>query len=92
MPHLPQVLTVGMVIVAGAAAVYALWKQQSQNPTIADGASSRSGGSSQEDGVVASLAKGVYEAIENFAPDNPDWVIGTGEDWNGDATDPAQNE
>ena len=74
-----------MVILAGAASVYALWKQ-SQDADVAE----RSG--SQEDGVIAGLAKGVYEAIENFAPNNPDWVIGTGEDMNSDASDDVQNE
>ena len=83
-----KVLTVGMVILAGAASVYVLWKQ-SQNAD-GDGASERSG--SQEDSVIAGLAKGVYEAIENFAPNNPDWVIGTGEDMNSDASEHAQNE
>ena len=73
-----------MVILAGAASVYALWKQSQD----ADG--ERSG--SREDGVIAGLAKGVYEAIENFAPNNPDWVIGTGEDMNSDASDDVQNE
>ena len=81
----------GLVILAGAAAVYAVWQQmqQEQPPTGTATASpvSRSG---QDDGLIASLAKGVYEAIENFSPTDPDWVIGTGE--SSDATDPAQNE
>ena len=78
-----------MVILAGAASVYALWKQ-SQDADVDGGASERSG--SREDGVIAGLAKGVYEAIENFAPNNPDWVIGTGENMNSDASDDVQNE
>ena len=79
-----------MVILAGAASVYALWKQSQDADGVDGGASERSG--SQEDGVIAGLAKGVYEAIENFAPNNPDWVIGTGEDMNSDASDDVQNE
>ena len=73
-----------MFIVAGAAAVYQLWTQSRNTDDDDDRAfSGRSSG--QEDSVVASLAKGVYEAIENFNPNNPDWVMGTGEDWNSDA-------
>ena len=69
------------VTVAGAAAVYVTWKQyhdQVSDDPGSDDVSSRS--SSQEDSVMARLAKGVYTAIEKFAPSNPDWVIGTGED------------
>ena len=83
----------GLVIIAGAAAVYAAWQQMQQEQPATGTATaspvSRSG-DAQEDGVIASLAKGVYEAIENFSPTDPDWVIGTGE--SSDATDPAQNE
>ena len=84
----------GLVIIAGAAAVYTAWQQmQQEQPATATATASpvaRSGDGSQEDGVLASLARGVYEAIENFSPTDPDWVIGTGE--NSDATEPAQNE
>ena len=84
----------GVVIIAGAAAVYAAWQQmQQEQPATATATASpvaRSGDGGQEDGVLASLARGVYEAIENFSPTDPDWVIGTGE--NSDATEPAQNE
>ena len=83
----------GLVILAGAAAVYAAWQQTQQEQPVTGTATvspvARSG-DGQEDGVLASLAKGVYEAIENFSRTDPDWVIGTGE--NSEATEPAQNE
>merc|ERR1711879_272138 len=57
-----QVLTVGLVILAGAVAVYATWQQTQQEQPVTGTATVSPVARS------ASLAKGVYEAIENFSP------------------------
>merc|ERR1712038_859822 len=70
-----QVLTAGLSIVASAAVVYAVW-QRFNSDDDEDASTPRSDSGS----FVTELARGVYEAIDNFSHiSDPDWVIGDGE-------------